>query len=414
MRVRGGLIGLSALLIGGSASAWPFPAGSQLPPWPSALPPITWLPPPPALPSIATPPIALGPITRGPDYVLAAKTTPPKTTPFVSAVPHVKFAPDGKTLLMHAKITRIGSETNAYGVALGTVHAYRSSWSPDSKHVVLSEESRALTVWTAAGKLVHKIDNAFGSGKYNGLEVGFPESTTAYFHDGCRLNKLDIASGVASPVGITSQCGRIYVSKDGKRWIVLEEGSKSYGVGLWYVRATAIDLVSGAPRVILDSSKLPSWTDVQISPVGDRLCLTKMDGKAACVVVDTGVLEDATDAQVDRLFVFSADGSKLLWADRGSPLKGLHVTDFTARTMRKIASISSNNRAWHFMSGDTRVVAQGYDGATAFDLAKGWTLPIFVGGESESFFAYPGNPKRAFIGKASGPSTDLFKLELPD
>lgn len=417
MRARVGLFALAGCLIVGSASAWPFPTGSEWPPFPSALPTVGWLPPPPLpVPGVAAPPLAAGVITRGPDYALKPKAAIPKITKFTYATPHVKFAPDQKSLLFHGKITRVGSETNGAGVALGTVRAYRSAWSPDSKHVVLSDEDRTLTVWKSTGALVRKVDNAFGAGKYNGLEVGFPESNVVLYHDGCRLNRLDITSP-APPVrlGLTDVCGRVYVSRDGKRWVVLEEGGKSYGLGLWYVRATAIDTATGAGTSFLDASKVPSWTDVQISPVGDRICFAKIDGKAACARTDTGLVEDVSDVAVDRLLVFSADGTKLLWADRANgATKTLNVTDFGARTMRRIATLSSSNRAWHFLSGETRVVAQGYDGATAYDLANGWTLPIFVGGESESFFAYPSNPKRALIGKASGASTDLFKLELPD
>ena len=264
MRARVGMFALAGCLLVGSASAWPFPVGSEWPQLPSALPPVAWLPPPPlAVPGVPTPPIALGAITRGPDYALKPKAAIPKVTAFTYATPHVKFAPDQKSMLLHSKVTRVGSETNATGVQLGTVRAYRSAWSSDSKHVVLSEESRTLTVWKSTGALVRKIDNAFGAGKYNGLEVGFPEANVALYHDGCRLNRLDITSPLP-PVrlGQTDVCGRVYVSKDGKRWVVLEEGSKSYGLGLWYVRATSIDTTTGTGKAFLDSSKVQSWTDV--------------------------------------------------------------------------------------------------------------------------------------------------------
>jgi len=418
MRLRTASFALAGCLIAVSASAWPFPAGSNLPPWPTAFPSVMWpsLPTaiPTAIPTAVIPQLPTGAIARGPDYAVKPKAGAPKVTPYALATPHLKFAPDNKTVLMHAKIARIGSDTNGIGVLLGTTRPYRSAWAPDSKHVVLSSEDRSLTVWKApSGALARKIDNAFGAGKYSGLEVGFPESNVVLFHDGCRLNRLDIASTAPHvPLGLGTLCGRVYVSRDGKRWVVLEEGSKSYGVGIWYVRASSIDTTTGVPKSFLDTTKVPSWTDVQISPTGDRLCFRKQDGRAGCVVIDTGVVEDVSDAPTDRLLVYSADGSKLLWADSASN-KGLHVVDFTARTMRRIATVSSSSRSWHFFSGNGRVLAQGYDGATAFDLDQGWSLPIFTGGESESFFAIPGDPKRAFVGKASEASTNLFRVELP-
>ncbi len=416
------LLALSGVLVVGSAAAWPqLPPIPSIAPWPSVFPGF------PPLPTVAVPalpnPVPLGPLTRGPDYAIKPRVAVPKLTQFAVATPHVKFAPDDKTLLLHSSVTRIGSETNAFGAALGSSKAYRSAWSPDSKRVVTSEENGTLTVWNTNGTVARKVENAFqvfgsvGSSKYTGKEVSFLDSNVVLFHDGCRLMRLDLASPAPpAPLGLSNLCGYPSVSRDGKRWILLQEGSKMYGLGIWYVRAYTFDLTTGATKVFLDSAQLPSWTDVRLSPKGDRLCFLKINGRAGCVGIDDGKLEDVSDAEVERMLVFDADGGKLLWADKssGAAAKGLHVVDFAARTMRRIAQISGQNRSWGFFTGGTRVLAQGYDGATAFDLANGWSLPIFVGGESESFFAIPGTPKRAFVGRAVGPSTNLFRLELPD
>lgn len=384
------------------------------------------------MPLPTTPPPALsamlpsGAWVRGAPYAIAPKAGAPKITPSLKFTPWPRYAPDGKTILYAGSTSRLGTETST-GVVLPETRAYRSAFSPDSKKLVVADEDGALRLFAVpSGALLRKLPNAFkqygllGSGKYAYIkEVGFPDAQTILFHDGCRLKKLDPAGGDPVNVSPTDHCGHVRVSNDGKRWVIFEEDTKSYGVGLWYTRAWSIDAATGKETLFLDQKAAGPFGDVQISPLGDRVCYVRPDRKVGCASTDpapTGPsAEVVSDGPIDRLVVFDATGTRALYAEKssGAATKGLHLVDFAARTLRKVADVANATSSYHFL-GSTRIVVEGYDGATAFDLAKGWSMTLFAGGEIEGFAASPNNPKKMLLGKASGPSDDLYWVELPE
>lgn len=399
----------------------PFPTGS--------LPPISWPTIPPLATSAPAPTTVLtsaktGPFVRGADYILTAKTAAPKTSLLAAATPFPRFAPDGKALLLAGATTRLGSLTAPLGVVLKGTRGYRSAWSPDSKNVVTSDEDGQLVVWAVpTGKEVRRLDDAFkqfgsvGSGKYWAAEVGFPDAKTVLFHNGCRLKKLDLSTTGATPValGLADQCGRPQVSRDGKRWVLLEQGAKqNYGVGLWYSRALSIDPTTGVHTAFLEESKVGAFSDVQLSPTGDRLCFVRVGRKVSCVTVADGKVDDVSDAPADRWLGFDNAGTHLLYGDNGGKDRALHHADFAARTIRRVATIPSGTNYWVAFAGDRRLIAYGYDGGTIYDLDKLWSQPVFPKVEVEGFAPVPGDPSRAILGKASGPSRDLYWLTLSD
>ena len=373
------------------------------------------------MPSVAT--SASGAYLRGADYVLTPKVSAPKTSLLAAATPFPRFAPDGKTLLLAGSTSRLGSVTAPLGPVLKGTRAYRSAFAPDSKNLVTSDEDGPLTVWAVpTGAVVRKIDDAFkqfgsvGSGKYTAYEVGFPEPKTILFHTGCRLKKLDLSTTDAPvALGTVDQCGRPYVSRDGKRWVIFEQSTKNYGVGLWYSRARSIDPATGATKIFLEETKVGAFSDVQLSPKGDRVCFVRSTRKVSCVTVDDGKVDDVSEGPADRWLGFDNAGGHLLYADNPSGSdKGLHHVDFSARTVRRILRVTSGTTNWHAFSGDRRVIAYGYEGGIIIDLDKGWSQIVFPKTEVEGFAPVPDNPKRAILGKASGPSRDLFWLDLPD
>lgn len=419
------LLVLGAGVVGADrALAQPLPPA----PFPTVVPTFVpaWPAPPPTAPTAApTAPTVVpttGPFTRGADFVLTKKATAPKTTLLAASTPFPRFAPDGKALLLAGKTTRLGSVTAPLGVVLDGTRAYRSAWSPDSKGLVTSDEDGALALWAVpSGARLRKLDDAFkafgsvGSGKHTAYEVAFPDPKTVTFHTGCRLHKLDLSTTGATPVALgVDRCGRPQVTKDGKRWVLLEQGTKSYGVGLWYVRASTIDPSTGVVTPFVDDTKVGAFSDAQLSPAGDRLCFVRTTRKVTCATIDQGKIEDVSDAPADRWLGFDNAGGHLMYVDQGGPDRALHWVDFAARSVRRIAKVSSGTTVWMAFTGDKRVVAYGYDGGTIFDLEKGWSQSVFEKSEVEGFAAVPGDGGRAILGKAAGPSRDLYWLTVTD
>jgi len=422
-----------------SASALPTPGAVTLPPLPSFLPTGFALPTPPAVPPLPTAvpttmPTTLptakgtGPFTKGADFVLKPRTNTPKRTLLASSMPYARYAPDGETLLLGGASVKVITKSNASGVPLPGTRAYRSAFSPDSKRVVTTDEDGKLVVWSLpSGAVLRKIDNAvkqfgtLGTNKYWAAEVGFPDANTVYVHDGCRLKKLDLANATSTlvSIGASDFCGRVRVSDDGKRWVVSQEGTKAYGEGLWYVRSALVDSTTGVAKTFVDEAKVGAYTDVQLSPKGDRLCFERTSLKLSCVGVDDGKVDDVSDAKVDRWFDYDATGEHLLFADRYTPgvaVRGLYWVDFAARTVRRITQMPSAMQRWGFFGGGRRVGIDGESaGCIAFDLDAAWSMMVMGPKEgAEGFFAVPNNPKRAIAGRAVGPSRDLYWIDFPD
>ncbi len=418
------LLALALAPASGRAIAQGFP-----PVWPSgSIPTFVFPTQPTVLPKPSSVPMVVasgGAYVRGPAYVLVPKTTTPKTSLLAAATPFPRFAPDGKTLLLAGSTTRLGSLTAPLGPILKGTRAYRSMFSPDSKNLVTSDEDGQLVVWSVpTGGVVRKLEDAFsqfgsvGTPKYKAYEVAFSDPKTVYFHTGCRLKKLDLSTKDAAPVtlGLTDQCGRPYVSRDGKRWVIFEQSAKFYGVGLWYSRALSIDPLTGATKSFLEEAKIGGFSDVQLSPKGDRVCFVRPNRKVSCVTVDDGKVDDVSDGPADRWLGFDNAGDHLLYGENptGKADKGLHHVDFAARSVRLVARVNNGTTYWQAFSGDRRIVAYGYEGGLIIDLDKGWSQVVFPKTEVEGFAAVPDNPKRAILGKASGPSRDLFFLDLGD
>ncbi len=420
-----------------SAQPFPWPSASSftLPPLPSVFPSIGSFPlpstpfgVPTVVPSIPTTAAKTGPFTKGVDFSIKPRLVAPTRTLLANAMPFARYAPDGETLLLAGATAKVRSKSNPSGAPLPKTRAYRSAFSPDSKRLVTTDEDGQLVVWNVAnGAVVRKIDNAvkqygtLGTNKYWAAEVGFPDNDTVYLHDGCRLKKLDLSSPTSTlvPIGSADLCGHVRVSNDGKRFVVSEEGSKAYGEGIWYTRSSVVDSSTGVAKGFVDEAKVGPYTDVQLSPKGDRLCLIRKALSLACASIDDGQVDDITAAKVDRWFAYDATGEHLLYADRSDisvPTKNLYSVDFAARTVRRIAPIPRGITGWGYFAGSKRVAINGeFDGCIAFDLEAGWSMLVLGPKESaEGFFAVPSNPKRGIAGRANGPSRDLYWVDFPD
>jgi hypothetical protein len=358
-------------------------------------------------PTLRLPTLNTTPFQRGADYALKRRDGGFKLTPFSRGFPYTRFAPDGTTALLasgRAAELRVGA---GRGVALHDTSAARSAFSPDLKRLATSDEDGTLAIWSVpSGQEELRLGAAFktfggaGSGKYVSYELAFADAEHVLYHTGCRLRRLDLASEQSESLGPADLCGYVSVSANGKRWVVADERFvQGCGLGHCYARAVSLDPVTGLGTEFVRGP----FTDLRLSPAGSRLCFARRGQQLSCVDIEHAREEYVTSDPVERWYDFDEAEQRLFFATRAeNGQKLLFVADFRTRTQRFIARLPAGADKWYALAPD-RVLVEGHDGATLYDLEQGFWLQLMPrGSEVEGFAAIPGST-RFILGRAGGP-----------
>jgi hypothetical protein len=307
-----------------------------------------------------------------------------------------RFAPDNRTYVFTSgtgKPVRLSTDANPSGVFLPHTTATRTAFSPDSSLLATGDEDGTLTLWSAPSGVerlrrgqAFKTFGTFGSGKYVEWEVSFADNRTLLYHDGCRLHRLDVATGTTTNISNADLCGRLRHSPNNV-WLVADEW---YGllppkcIPTCYRQAFQLDTTNGLGTKLLEGP----LTGIQLARSGARIVLTRPGPHMTFYDIAQGTEQEIVADNFDDTFAVDESGMHVVYAVKTGtsfpPPKDLYVADLGTRTIRRLGRLSASLRWWQFVAPN-RFVAYGYDGAVLYDLAQGWTARLTPQGTDNSF-----------------------------
>jgi len=293
-----------------------------------------------------------------------------------------------------------------HGGRLPHHHFVSSHFSPDARHVVLTDERRTLRVFSVPrAHLVMTIHNAVRPRWLDANAVGFQR--------GCRVMRVRLGGTARAMGAIKPPCKNVlHTSEDLRRWFVADPTPRHHGVLDEYARVRMIDVTSGSDIVLVDSNASGGILLPRVSPDGRRVCFARTNFHLYCT--RAGKTELVWD-RVYRPLRFDDSGDKLLFANRpkSSARSRIVVVDFASRS----ATITPRaaREWWQFMPGGTRIVGHGGpSSAIVYDLQNNWQADVGApDSEWEGVWMVPGDARRFAIGRERRGSRDVYLVNLP-
>jgi hypothetical protein len=314
-----------------------------------------------------------------------------RITPLEPHRDHAWYAPSG------AAVVTSGGSAGSLQVAGRTVplafaDGFSATFSPDGARVALVQARAPLAVVSVPdGRVVWQ--------RPEGREcaVRWASPTVMVLHDdtyAARLWRIDVSTGVSTPLGATRHADRCWATPDGSRFIA------SDGVTVWVV-----DGATGASTVLVTGAG-----GVVGSPAGDRVCYSLNNDLFCQSFWPARVEHVMTNVSLASGDMIDEGGHRLLFNSQGTS----YLADFATGTVFAVPAARIESGGWIALVGGGHVVATGsYAGTNLYDTDRG-AKTLVPGAAGYSVSAAPGRPRSVLQGReTSNGWSDLYVIDLP-